>query len=138
MLYLSIMSKFVKRLKKLDLVFENALVVGTAFGYLEDLLSVYRTVFVLAQEKPPIKAKNLIYRMPGTDIHGLDHLTAVFLDLEHRDHIGRFVPAMQRHRPDFFIEGHEVLGREYTKAFYNNGYRAISQEGIFHVWKKIK
>jgi len=138
MLYLIVMNKFTKRLKKLDLVFENALVIGSAFGHLEDLLSLYRTVFVLDRQHPGITAKNLVYREPNSDLHTLDHLTAVFLDLEHKDHIGKFVPAMVRYHPDFFIEGNDVLGREYTKSFYNNGYRAVSQQGLFHIWKKIK
>ncbi len=56
------MAKFAKRLKKLSGYTENALVVGTAFGNLDQLLEIYINVFVINDEPPSVKARNLIYK----------------------------------------------------------------------------
>ena len=57
-----IMSKFQKRLKKLSDKTENCLVVGKGFGHLSDFIEIYKTVFVVDNQRPDIKAKNIVYR----------------------------------------------------------------------------
>jgi len=132
------MSKFLKQLQKIDARFENAFVIGQGFGLVEQLLAVYKTVFVQDTEHPGIVAKNLVYRMPASDLNQLANISTVYVGLDNLDALDKIVPRLLQQKPDYFVEGNEVIGRDKSKAFYANGYRATSQQGLFHVWKKIK
>jgi hypothetical protein len=53
------MNKIQKRLRKLSRNNTHALVLGSAFGILDQILEIYDTVFVVSESPPAIKAKNL-------------------------------------------------------------------------------
>ena len=54
------MDKIEKRLRKLVKGPENAVVVGTAFGNIEVILDIYKTVFVINDKPLDIKSKKLV------------------------------------------------------------------------------
>ena len=56
------MTKFKKRLHKLSRNHAHALVLGSAFGILDQVVEIYNTVFVVSAEQPAFKAKNLVYK----------------------------------------------------------------------------
>ena len=132
------MSKFQKRISKSLNVEGNCLVVGNGFGFLSDILDLFQSVFVVWNENDRIKAKNIIYRDDIKDLHLLPDTTVVFLDLRYKNNIDDFEPLMTQKKPVFVVEGEEVIGREFTKKFYQLGYRAVDQQGYFHIWKKIQ
>jgi len=132
------MNKFIKRLQKIETSFENAFVVGSGFGCVDDLLAIYKTVFIQDTEYPKITAKNLVYRMPGSDLNQLPNISAVYVGLDQLHDLDKIVPRLMAQHPDFFVEGNAVIERDRSEPFYKNGYRAVSQQGIFHIWKKIK
>lgn len=130
------MSKFIKRISKSTKFEGNAVVVGDGFGYLSDILTLFPSVFVVLNDNERIKARNLIYRTDLNNLHLLPSIGVVFVDLKHKNKIDEFENLMVHVRPIFLIEGNEVIGREWTKKFYQLGYRAIDQQGYFHQWKK--
>ncbi len=77
------MNKIKKRLSKLSKNAGNALVIGTAFGQLEQLLDLYSTIFVVNKDGTELKAKNLIYRQSIERLDGIANVGAVFFDIKH-------------------------------------------------------
>lgn len=132
------MSKFVKRISKSINVEGNALIIGDGFGFIPDILSLFQSVFVVLNQQEKIKAKNIIYRDTLDNLHLLPCLNVVFLDLKYKNRLDDFENIMTQNKSIFLIEGNEPLEREWTKKFYQLGYRAIDQQGYFHQWKKIQ
>lgn len=130
-----IMAKFEKRLKKISKSVENAIVLGTGLGHLEELLSLYKTVFVIADNPPTIKSKNLVYREDFKELSHLPEISAVFLDLNQVHHLNSVATVMSRYRSVVIIEGNDAIGRDLSKPLYDNGYRCTDLLGLYHVWK---
>ena len=131
------MSKFIKRINKSLKIQGNALVIGDGFGFLSDILATFPSVFVVLNEHERIKAKNIIYRDTLDNLHLLPDLNVVFLDLKLKHRLDEFENIMIHNKSIFLVEGNEGLAREWTKKFYQIGYRAIDQQGFFHQWKII-
>ena len=77
------MNKIKKRLSKLSKNADNALVIGAAFGQLEQLLDLYSTIFVVNEDNTELKAKNLIYRQSIDRLDSIVNVRAVFFDIKH-------------------------------------------------------
>lgn len=132
------MSKFAKRVSKTIRVEGNALVVGDGFGFLTEILKLFESVFVVLNDEPRVKSKNIIYRDTLADLHLLPDITVIFVDLKNKHRIDEFEYTMIRSKPIFLIEGNDCLSGEWTKKMYKLGYRAVDQQGYFHQWKKIQ
>ena len=132
------MAKFAKRLKKLSGYTENALVVGTAFGNLDQLLEIYINVFVIDDEPPSAKARNLIYKENFNDLNVLTQVGAIFIDLDKIDQLEILEDFWQRHKSTIFVEGNDCILRHLSKPLFKTGWQCTSLQGIYHVWEKIK
>lgn len=132
------MAKFAKRLRKLSGYTENALVVGKAFGYLDQLLEIYTNVFVVDDDPPSAKARNLIYKENFDDLNVLTQVGAIFIDLDKIDKLDILEDFWQRHRSTIFVEGNDCILRHLSKPLFKTGWQCTSLQGIYHVWEKIK
>jgi hypothetical protein len=133
-----IMNKFQKRLRKLLNNPNNALVLGTAFGNLENVLEIYSTVFVINGDPPEIKAKNLVYKENFDNLNAITEVSAVFFDLNQLDQLEIVKEFWRRNNSKVIIEGDEPIGREFSKPLYDTGWGCTSKQGLFHVWEKLK
>ena len=132
------MAKFAKRLRKLSGYTENALVVGKAFGYLDQLLEIYINVFVIDDSPPAAKARNLIYKENFNDLNVLTQVGAIFIDLDKIEKLEILEDFWQRHRSTIFVEGNDCILRHLSKPLFKTGWQCTSLQGIYHVWEKIK
>jgi len=132
------MAKFAKRLRKLSGYTENALVVGKAFGNLDQLLEIYTNVFVVDEDPPSAKARNLIYKENFNDLNVLTQVGAVFIDLNKIDQLEVLEDFWQRHKSTIFVEGNDCILRHLPKPLFKTGWQCTSLQGIYHVWEKIK
>ena len=132
------MAKFAKRLRKLSSYTENALVVGKAFGNLDQLLEIYTNVFVVDDDPPSAKARNLIYKENFDDLNVLTQVGAIFIDLDKIDKLEILEDFWQRHRSTIFVEGNDCILRHLSKPLFKTGWQCTSLQGIYHVWEKIK
>jgi len=132
------MAKFAKRLRKLSSYTENALVVGKAFGNLDQLLEIYINVFVIDDSPPSAKARNLIYKENFDDLNVLTQVGAIFIDLDKIDKLEILEDFWQRHRSTIFVEGNDCILRHLSKPLFKTGWQCTSLQGIYHVWEKIK
>jgi hypothetical protein len=133
-----IMNKFQKRLSKLDKNQVNAVVIGTAFGNLENILEIYATVFVIDENFPTVKAKNLVYKENFDNLNAITEVNAIFFDLNRLDQFEMVKEFWRRNNSKVIIEGEEPIGREFSKPLYDTGWGCTSQQGLFHVWEKLK
>ena len=132
------MAKFAKRLRKLSGYTENALVVGKAFGNLDQLLEIYTNVFVVDDDPPSAKARNLIYKENFDDLNVLTQVGAIFIDLDKIDKLDILEDFWQRHKSTIFVEGNDCILRHLSKPLFKTGWQCTSLQGIYHVWEKIK
>lgn len=131
------MAKFIKRLKKSIDHVENALVVGKAFGYLDQLPNNFNTVFI-HNDSMVIKDRNVVNIASFDDIELSSPVHIVFLDLEYIPQISKLMGILSKQRPYLAIEGHDVIERPNVECLYKAGYRAIDKLDSYHLWKKIK
>jgi len=132
------MSKFEKRLRKISHSTNNCIILGTAFGYLEQILKNYKTIFVLGEPMPTIKAKNLIYKEEFVDLTSFTEIGSIFIDLEKLNHLDEIKIIWQRNESKVFVQGNDCIERNFSKPFYDTGWGCTSLQGFFHVWEKIK
>ena len=132
------MAKFAKRLRKLSGYTENALVVGKAFGNLDQLLEIYTNVFVVDEDQPSAKARNLIYKENFNDLNVLTQVGAIFIDLDKIEKLEILEDFWQRHRSTIFVEGNDCILRHLSKPLFKTGWQCTSLQGIYHVWEQIK
>ena len=131
------MSKFIKRLKKSIGTAENALVIGTAFGHLDDIKQHFNTVFV-HNDKDLVRSRNIVNIKNINDIGMSKAIHIVFFDLFYIPDIEKLAEILTRQTPYLAIEGNNVVERSRVEYLYKTGYRAIEKLGEFHLWKKIK
>ena len=81
------MGKFSKRLNKINKNFRNILVVGSAFGNLEELLNDVATVFILYPKDESLRRKNLIYRETIESTFTIPEVDFVIIDIVCRCYI---------------------------------------------------
>ena len=130
------MTKFQKRLSKLTKNKTSALVIGTAFGQLTQLLDLYSTIFIVNENATELKAKNLIYRQSIERLDNIVNVGAVFFDIIHISKLESLQTFWKKNNSLIFIEGGDALPRELSKPLYDSGWRCTSLQGIFHVWEK--
>jgi hypothetical protein len=129
------MNKTVKRLTKLTGNPNNAVVIGTGFGMLSDILATYKTVFLFADHPPNFKVRNLVYRENFDDIAPLSDITAIIVDRDKVYNVSHLRPLWSRARPVIFVEGDEIINRTESRILWEGGYRPVEQVGFCHVWK---
>jgi hypothetical protein len=131
-----IMSKFKKRLTKPRNDLQTALVLGQGFGYLIEILELFKTVFVIADSRPIIKSKNLVYRENFNNLEVLSDISIIFVDLYCLDQLNNLISVWNKCSPEIIIEGDDVVKLEAVNVLRSHSYQPVAQEGIFHVWNK--
>jgi hypothetical protein len=128
------MNKFQKRISKnIKKSPIHCVVVGNGFGHIEDFLGLFDTVFLL-ESSLDMKAKNLIQREEISGVFNLRDIGGVFIDRERVHVIDYLSPLLSKVNPDVFIEGDDVIERQYSKVLYQLKYRAVAQLGQCHQW----
>lgn len=132
------MDKFCKRVTKISKNCHNAVVVGDVFGNLEKVLLIYQSVFVIGNNQPLIKAKNLIFRETFQNLNQLTEVNGIFFDLKHIMQLENLKEVWQRNDSKIFIEGNDPIERNFSKPLYETNWGCTSLQGNFHVWERMK
>jgi hypothetical protein len=132
------MNKFQKRLMKLSRNNTHALVLGSAFGILDQILEIYDTVFVVSTVPPDIKAKNLVYKENFVKLDHLQDMSSIFVDIDQLDHLDKVEVIWRKHNSKLFVEGGDRVENEKVKILYDSGWACTSLQGIFHVWEHYR
>ena len=132
------MTKFAKRIKKLSGYTENALVLGRAFGNLDQLLEIYDSVFVIDNLPSILKSRNLIYKENFDKIASLVQIGGIFIDLNYIDKLESLEECWNRNSSTVFVEGDNYKDARVSSIFYRTGWGCTSNQNTYHVWQKIK
>lgn len=133
------MSKFKKRIAKIQkLSPKDALVIGTGFGYLDEILEMYDTVFIYSKSTVNAKARNLVIKKELKSTLGLNDVTTIFIDLEYMKALDYIAALLQKPSPEIIIEGNDIIPRSQTTNLYRYHYNALAQGGMFHYWYRVK
>lgn len=132
------MTKFQKKILKTAKKLENCLIVGKGFDFLEEFLEIFKTVFVVSDQIPNIRVKNLIFRSDSENLSQLHDITHIIIDRDQITDLEKYQPVWCKNNSLVIIEGDEPIGREFSKSLYISHWNCTSCQGFFHVWEKIK
>lgn len=132
------MSKIVKRIKKTFKNPRNVLIVGTGFGFLDELCNHFANVFIISTLSEPIRRKNLIYKEDFEGIEFVPDLDVIFIDKNQECNVEKLRPILARYHPVLFVEGDELFGRTEYKFLKGYNFSVVERFGIYHIWKYDK
>ena len=129
------MNKSKKRLLKLSRNHVHALVLGSAFGILDQVVEIYDTVFVVSADQPTTRAKNLVYKETFVKLDHLQDIASIFIDHNELCNLNNVEQLWKKHNSKIFIEGGTIIDSSIAKPLYDSGWACTSLQGIFHVWE---
>ena len=132
------MTKFSKRIKKINRRARNLLVLGTAFGNLGELLDSFDTVFVITNSPPIIKKRNLIYRENYNDIHTLTDVDIIIVDFDHSNFISELTQVWRRTNPAIVVQGPDLISKDIQKILKSDHYNIVEVAKGYYLWKNKK
>ena len=132
------MTKFSKRMRKLDKRSRNVLVVGTALEQLEDLLETFATVFVISTTAPRLQKRNVVYREDFDNIHLLTDIDLIIIDIGQEHTIPELIQVWRRTNPTIVIQGPELISKDFQKLLKVDHYAIIEVAKGYYVWKNKK
>lgn len=130
------MSKCITTVKKSLAPLENAVVVGTGFGYLEEIVDVFKSVFVIADEPPNFRRKNLIYRQNFENMNSIIEISHIFIDRSQVSSLDKMSNIWIRLKPWILIEGDDVIERHEATSLWETEYIPVDRCHWYHVWKR--
>jgi hypothetical protein len=132
------MNKFQKRLHKLSRDHAHALVLGSAFGILDQVVVIYDTVFVISADRPTIKAKNLVYKETFVKLDHIQNIASIFIDHSELCNLDKIEVIWKKYNSKIFVEGGVRIDNTIAKPLYDSGWACTSLQGIFHVWERYR
>jgi hypothetical protein len=132
------MSKFQKRLSKLLNNCENAVVIGHGFGYLSEIIDMFKTVFVIEECMPAIKSKKLVYRENFDNLSQISEVSVIFFDLVAVHRLPEMYSVWHRNKAIVIIEGNDPIDRTLSTSLYAASYECTGLHGSFHTWELKK
>jgi hypothetical protein len=130
-----IMSKFTKKISKVHKELKDILVVGSAFGNIEDLLETCSTVFISHPKDENLRRKNLVYRESLDSIHLLHNIDFIIIDQDLINVIPTLERVWKKWSSALVIEGSTDTSMLYNKFLKLNRYQIVDIQKQYHVWK---
>ena len=132
------MTKIQKRLHKLSRNNAHALVLGSAFGILDQVVEIYDTVFVVSTDQPAVRAKNLVYKETFVKLDHIQNIASIFIDHNELCNLDKIEALWKKHNSIIFVEGGVRIDNTIAKPLYDSGWACTSLQGIFHVWEHYR
>jgi len=133
-----IMTKFAKKVTKAVKHTNNAIVIGRGFGYFDELIETFKTVFVLSDGVNETKGRNIVYREEFSDIKQLPYIDAVFVDNEQLENMKKLENLLQQTSLTLYIGTDHFLHPEYSTFLGNKKYEVVEITKSYQVWKSKK
>ena len=130
-----IMSKFTKKISKVHKELKDILVVGSAFGNIEELLDSCSTVFISHPKDENLRRKNLIYRESLDSIQLLHNIDFIIIDQDLINVIPTLERVWKKWSSALVIEGGTDTSMPYNKFLKLHSYQIVDIQKHYHVWK---
>jgi hypothetical protein len=126
------MTKFNKKLRKITLKNPRyAVSLGSAFGHLDEITDLFRTVFVLDYNDDNLKKRNIVYMESFKYLTTIPDVDVIFVDEDKRNRIQELQPIWRRYNSFLIVQGEPFA----DKFLRNERYKIIVVEKKYHVWK---
>ena len=129
------MGKFANRLRKTKKHAEHCLVLGNAFGNLEEILLFFSAVFVINEISSKIRTKKIIYKENFKETYGLPNIDFVFIDFDQLDRLSDVQDILVKFRPLIYIGHGEFLDKKYGSFLGKLGFEIVEINKKYQVWQ---
>jgi hypothetical protein len=126
------MSKYSKRISKLVKNPRNALVLGSAFGFLNELVGLFSTIFVLNEDPNRLRHKTIVYR---DSIDLIQDIDIILVDLDYFDQIKNLHAIWRKTNPVILLQGSSFSNKKIQKLLNSENYFGIDQTTHYIIWK---
>jgi len=133
------MNKFTKRIVKSTKNQSVCLVVGTAFGNLEELANVFDTVFLHTNNRVnALKKKNIIFLENIDSNLDIPLVSMIFLDLDYLTSLSSFRQLLTKYSPTLMIGSGEFIDKTWNKFLNDHRYQIIELFKDYQIWTMKK
>lgn len=132
------MSKFSTTLRKSKKSNDNCLVIGSGFGFFTDIVSFFRSTFIVAGDNISVRAKNIIYKENFVDFYTFPNIDFIFIDFNKLEMIKEIQDVIVRSRPLIYIGHGNYLDKELVKYFQKLGLELVHINKKFQIWQAKK
>jgi hypothetical protein len=130
------MSQFSEKIKELVTNVDYCVVVGDGFGFLDSIVDLFSTIFIVSADNKEYKNKKVIYIEDYSLLESIAEIRVIFLGKYKLDKIKSLVQLYTRNSPLILIEGSNPIDRLFSEPLYHHGYKCTSVEDQYHVWRK--
>ncbi len=133
------MNKFTKRIVKSTKNQSVCLVVGTAFGNLEELANVFDTVFLHTNDRSSaLKKKNIVF-LEILDTHtDISLVSTIFMDMDYISKLPDLRSMMTKYSPTIMIGSGEFIDKTWNKFLNDHRYQIVELFKDYQIWKMKK
>ncbi len=132
------MTAFAKKVAKAVKRPETCIVVGNAFGHLQELSETFNTVFIFSSSDREFKGKNVVYRESFEDVTVLPPITAVFFNRGTVEQLDIVEKVIEKNRAIIFIEGNETIHENYHLYLKKKKYKLTESFKDHQRWERTK
>jgi len=129
------MSKFVKRLSSYLTRVDNAVVLGSEFFALEDLLSDFQNVFVYDPDGCSVKRKNLIPKLRFDDTKLLPFINLIVVEEKYHCEIGNFIPMAHKNSTPIIVVSQDIPSKKINRALEKNHYELAETRDTLYIYR---
>lgn len=130
------MNKFAKRTKNIVGNVEFCAIIGNNFGFLDDIVELFSSIFIISNTDVKHKNKKIIYLEDFTSLSDVSDIGVVFVERHQSNKIKLLPSLLTKKSPLILVEGNEPIERIFSEELYRYGYKCVSQHGYYHVWSK--
>lgn len=130
------MNKFAKRIIKSTKNQSICLVIGTAFGNLEELSNIFQSVFLHTENRETsLKKKNIVFLETVDNQTDIPLISTVFVDIEHLTKLAALRPMMTKYSPTIMIGSGEFIDKMWNKFLVDHRYEIVELFKEYQIWK---
>ena len=129
------MSKYTKRINKIVKNPRNALVVGSAFGMLNELVGLFSTIFVISDDAEKIRHKTIVYRNSVNDLILVSDVDIILVDLNYFNTIKHLHTVWRKTKPAILLQGSTFSDKKIQKLLNSENYFGTEQTSHYIIWK---
>lgn len=129
------MSKHIKRINKIKKNPRNALVVGSAFGELNQYVDVFSTTFVWRSAGEKLRCKTVVYRNTVESLNQLAEIDFIFIDKDHFAEISHLYNVWRKSKSVILTQGPTFVQSTLQRFLNSEHYYAVEVTKQYMIWK---
>lgn len=129
------MASFSKKIRKLNKFPKNALVIGKAFGQLEELSEIFDSLFIVGSDSNLLRKRNIIYREDFEFITALPDIDFIFVDKDYFEQLLKLNQVWRKNRSYLVTEGESPPDKHIYKFLAAETFKIIDAHKHHIFWK---